>query len=412
MIKRLTTRHEYLALFAVCVLVLDAIAAIRYLSLLKNGSPLVVRLAPDFFFVFALTVVLSALAPFIRKQKHLVPILVVNAVFILLIGIPLSHEPSIRLILLALAILELEVYVATPTNWLIALAVIGGAVLLQREVFVWSIRLDAPTSWERVESSALLGGAAFAGVIFRTLLDRMTALLEHAASLEMTVSRLIIANREFQDYAQSVGQAAEREERMRVSRDIHDTVGYTLTNLIVMMESVTDFSRVDPDKAECLLEQARELAIKGLEDTRSSLRLLRSVDAEKPGGLRMIQKLIDTFARATGIDIGVEYGNLPWNLGEDLDEAIYHIVQESLINAFRHGRATSIRIMFWLAESGLKMSITDNGRGAKGIKEGIGFQGIQERLDKFGGTFRAGNTEAGFGVAVSIPVAHERMEAV
>ena len=262
----------------------------------------------------------------------------------------------------------------------------------------------APLPVARIQAVILQCVILLAGAMFRALLDRLTTLQKQATGLELTVSRLITANKGFQDFAQMAGAAGEREERMRISRDIHDTVGYTLTNLIVMMESATDFSRIDIAKAERLLEQARDLAVKGLEDTRSSLRLLRSVDANRPGGLHMVQQLVDTFSGATAIDISVEYGNLPWSLGEEVDAAIYHITQESLINAFRHGKATRIRITFWLSEQGVRISISDNGRGTKGIKEGIGFQGMQERVGKFGGSFRAGNDGEGFTVVAVIPV--------
>jgi signal transduction histidine kinase len=403
MLGEASTRRSSPILISCMALPLYCTAVIRYTSLLATGREYVHRLAPEFFAILTIAVLISLLLLIVKRQKYVILLLAVKFILTSLVGIPLSTEPTILLVLIAIVVLEVQMHLTVPANLVTSCAVAITATLLLREYFVWNEVLPGPTLLEKAQFFCLLALTALAGYLLRTLLDQRTVLRERAGNLEMTVSRLISANREFQHYALLAGKAAEREERMRISRDIHDTVGYTLTNLIVMMESATDFSRIDPEKAEELLDRAREIAIKGLEDTRGSLRLLRSVYEEDPSGLRMIQKVIDTFARVTGIDIVVEYGNLPWTMGQEIDEAVYHIVQESLINAFRHGRATKICILFWLAEKELRISVSDNGRGSKAIKEGIGFQGIQERLCKLGGSFQAGNCEEGFGISVGIP---------
>jgi signal transduction histidine kinase len=410
MIKRLATKRAYLMLFLLVVIVLNCSMVLQFVSKLRHGAPIAVRLTPDFYIVTLIALAGSAVLPSIKTQRIALPLLSVKALLAVLLGVTLADEPIIRTIMLSIVILELEVYGTEPTNTIIALALIFMGALLPQELYVWNIRLSGPSQMSRIQLVVQQCVTLVAGGMFRALLDRMTTLQEQATGLEITVSRLITANKGFQDYAQVAGKAAEREERMRISRDIHDTVGYTLTNLIVMMESATDFSRIDPGKAERLLEQARDLAVKGLEDTRTSLRLLRSVDANRPGGLRMVQELVDTFSGATAIDISIEYGNMPWSLGEEVDAAIYHVTQESLINAFRHGRATQIRIMFWLSEQSVQISISDNGRGAKAIKEGIGFQGMQERVGKLGGSFKAGNEADGFSVLAVIPTAPTKVD--
>jgi len=117
----------------------------------------------------------------------------------------------------------------------------------------------------------------------------------------------------------------------------------------------------------------------------------------------MIEELITSFRKATGIDIQVEYGNFSGFTNEKVYAIIFRIIQEGLTNAFRHGMATKIRISFWNTDSLLHIAIHDNGMGAVKIVEGIGIAGMKERLEGIGGTLTVQSAVDGFKIIASIP---------
>jgi two-component system sensor histidine kinase DegS len=82
---------------------------------------------------------------------------------------------------------------------------------------------------------------------------------------------------------------------------------------------------------------------------------------------------------------------------------MYRIVQEALINAFKHGKATRVDIHFWMQDSFVNLTIEDNGTGAVNAKMGLGQLGMQERLSKLGGEVSFTSLPSGYSVLAVIP---------
>jgi glucose-6-phosphate-specific signal transduction histidine kinase len=121
----------------------------------------------------------------------------------------------------------------------------------------------------------------------------------------------------------------------------------------------------------------------------------------------VIYQIVDIFKQVTGTKVELSFSNLPLSFDETLNRSLYRIVQESLTNAIRHGKATEVRLQFWIHEETLKISIHDNGIGAQEITKGIGLTGMEERMSELGGSIKAGNAaEGGFTLNLSIPLVH------
>ena len=224
-----------------------------------------------------------------------------------------------------------------------------------------------------------------------------------------SLGNLLSANIDLQNYALEVGERSTLEECKRLTREIHDGVGYTMVNLKMMLEAATDLSGeggAGNARLGGLLEQAKQEVQNGLAETRQALRTFRAIDRVKTDGLRHIHRLVQSFSHATGIAVEVSYGNIPWSFGEEINLVIYRILQESMTNAIRHGHATRIQICFWICAGRLLISVDDNGIGvglAQPLEPGIGFQGMRERLEPLGGELTLGNGLNGFTVQVAIP---------
>ena len=225
-------------------------------------------------------------------------------------------------------------------------------------------------------------------------------------SLEASVTNLSNANKAFQSYADNLESESAAKERNRIIGELHDTIGYALTNVNVMMKAGRILIRDDPDQLADLLAKVREQSSQALDDVRQTLHQMKAIQQSEPKGLHAIYGLTNAFPGATGIRVEVNRGNMPWSLGQRLDSVVFRCVQEALTNAFRHGKATEVTVSFWRAADELRIAVRDNGVGAAidgEAEEGMGLSGIRERLREFGGSLRTGNVGGGFELQARIP---------
>ncbi len=243
-----------------------------------------------------------------------------------------------------------------------------------------------------------------------TVLDRyreqIVAHVRTIRNLESTAANLSTANIAFQSYADNLESESAEKERNRITAELHDTIGYTLTNVIVMMQAGKILLEDDPDALAAVLDRVGEQSDHALTDIRQTLHRMRSMERPDPKGLDAIYRLTRAFEGATGISVEVNRGNIPLSLGHRLDTLLFRLVQEALTNAFRHGEATTVSVFFWRSDEEIRVNVRDNGTGVAAdteIEEGIGLKGLRERLREFGGTLRAGGLDAGFELVVKIP---------
>ena len=238
--------------------------------------------------------------------------------------------------------------------------------------------------------------------------ERVVELTARVRSLDTTIGRLARANREFQAYAGTVKSESAAEERSRITRELHDTVGYALTNVIVMMDAAKARAREEPESLDSLLDDVRAQSELALNDTRQILHLLRSVEQFERKGIDAIFQLTRAFEEAMGLSVELHVGNLPPTLGPRIDSMLFRLVQEGLTNAFRHGNASRVRITLWKASDEIRVSVWDNGSGVPSdstVQDGIGMSGMRERFAELGGEIRARNVPDGFQLSGTIPYA-------
>jgi signal transduction histidine kinase len=171
----------------------------------------------------------------------------------------------------------------------------------------------------------------------------------------------------------------------------------------MLMEAALDMMQVNPLGLPATIETARRNAEEGLARIRQALYDLRRQDTPMPVGMRAVRRLASVFEQATSTRVRCEFGGVPLNIGDDVDSALYHIVQEGLINSFRHGRATEVSVIFWMEDGAVGVRVRDNGRGSQDVVEGIGLKGMRERVEKAGGSFDARPVAEGFLVEARIP---------
>jgi signal transduction histidine kinase len=244
--------------------------------------------------------------------------------------------------------------------------------------------------------------------------EALAVRMDDLARSEETVRSLMKANLDFQMYANNIESESTVKERNRITRELHDMIGYSLTNVIVMMKAGKVVARKNPRELDTLFEKVGSQAEEALDRTRQILHLLRDTQGSEYIGLQAVSRLVRNFGSATHIETEVSFGNLDMSMGRNLDTVIFHIVQEGLTNAFRHGKATKIRVVLWHTESEILITVHDNGRGidsGAAVNDGIGFTGMRERLSVYGGSIEPRNVADGFELRAVIPYHVRAVEA-
>lgn len=234
--------------------------------------------------------------------------------------------------------------------------------------------------------------------------DKWQENLDTVVHLHNTMSNMSLLNQKLQSAARKRGLQAAHEERLRISRDMHDSLGYVFTNIAALMDAAVSSGCKNKRQTQETCQLAREQAQHGLQEMRQTLRSIREVQDPFFQSIDTVYQLKKIFEEVTGIRVVIESGNMKKNYGKELNAVLIRTVQEAFTNAVRHGRATRIDILFWEFPDYLSMTVCDNGIGSKEIVKGIGLAGMEERLVKLNGSLQATSPdEGGFRLTVRIP---------
>ena len=221
--------------------------------------------------------------------------------------------------------------------------------------------------------------------------------------LNHTNEELIDANYKLRNYAKTVEKMAETKERNRLAREIHDTIGHSLTGIIAGIDACYTIIDFSTEAAKNQLAAVSEVAREGIKDVRRSVRALRPDVLENLKFEDAILKMIDEISVASNVNIMLKNFIGVLKFQADEEEVIYRVIQEGITNSIRHGAATKISITILREENNLKLVLSDNGVGCKEIKNGFGLRHMRERVELLNGDISY-NGEDGFEIIAVIPI--------
>lgn len=215
-------------------------------------------------------------------------------------------------------------------------------------------------------------------------------------------------NEQLAQYAETVEELAIIKERNRFARDVHDTLGHSMTLLISLLEVSSIMCRQDPEKAEEKLSEALKTARDGLKELRRSIKGLEPEKLETQDLISSINKLIEDF-KPSGMDIDFTHQGFNTFASPAHSKVIFRVCQEALTNSLRHGKAKHVNIILRLLDSKINLFIFDDGCGSPEIKKGFGLTGMEHRVKDLGGDIVFGSDgESGFNIRLEIPInSHE-----
>nr|WP_238188586.1 hybrid sensor histidine kinase/response regulator transcription factor [Paenibacillus sp. L3-i20] len=208
------------------------------------------------------------------------------------------------------------------------------------------------------------------GYAFQTLVQNQ----KHRAIIEEQ-------KRVLEQHISQIGELTLMEERSRLSHELHDTIGHTLTSLVVGMESLRPSL---PDQQSERLHTLIELGRNGLDDIRKHLHQLSPAPFKGSLSESLIQ-LTQDFTNSTGVAISFRLIGNEVPVMNQMSFCLYRCTQESLTNAVRHGGANSIIVHLYFENEQLRLQIEDNGAGMEQVRYGFGLTGMKERLHQWRG---------------------------
>lgn len=266
-------------------------------------------------------------------------------------------------------------------------------------------------SCEKIEYFAIIILTLAISFLYRYIVNDVLESHAIANHLNQSMTQMTAFNQELQEYAKNRGGEAAQMERLRITRDLHDSCGYVFVNIMCLMEACCSVREMEWGRVKETFETVRGLASHGLQETRKTLRTIREIQNPMENGLDSLYEIKRIFQNVTKIKVTLDKGNMKNDYGPAVNKILVRTMQEGLTNSVRHGRATEVSVDFRDDGENLFMTVIDNGIGSKQVIKGIGLAGMEERLNVLGGELKTSpGIEGGFKLEIKIPIIQTMME--
>ena len=185
---------------------------------------------------------------------------------------------------------------------------------------------------------------------------------------------------------------AQEDERLYVSRQIHDGPAQTMTNLVLRAEICERLIDMDAARAKTELAGLKNVVNTTLQDTRRFIFDLRPMILDDLGLEPTLRRYIMQFTEKFKLDVGVAFNGLNGRLPIQLEVAIFRIVQEALTNVARHAHANHVQVSVDLSSDVITVQIEDDGSGFSADDARLndpkykGIASMRQRVEMFGGS--------------------------
>ena len=192
---------------------------------------------------------------------------------------------------------------------------------------------------------------------------------------------------------EEVEEMAALAERERISRDLHDLLGHTLSVIALKSELASRIADEDPRRAVSEIRDVEQVSRSALAEVRAAVEGYRGLGVS--GELRSASRALES----AGVHLDVRMAD--FRMSPKQESVLALALREALTNVVRHSRATACRVALARTDGRIVLTVSDNGTGGT-IAEGMGLAGMRERVKAVGGTVDV-VAERGVTVTVSLP---------
>jgi len=184
-------------------------------------------------------------------------------------------------------------------------------------------------------------------------------------------------------YAAEIEKMTLIEERNRMSKELHDTLGHSFISLIMSLDASIALMDHKPAEAKDRLIRLRALAEQNLDDMRS---VVHEMGEEEESTLfQQVEALVVRFQEHTGTVMTMKLLGTEQPIRFEVRQAILRVIQESFTNALKHGKASQLHLELQFSESILQLSIQNNGKPMDKLEYGFGLTSMKQRIEHLGG---------------------------
>ncbi len=266
----------------------------------------------------------------------------------------------------------------------------------------WMLAADSALAAIYLEQFSLVGTAIRVGlqVGFQVFTVSVSLALAETRRAKDALAGL---NAELMATRRLLRESTRSQERLRISRELHDVAGHRLTALKLNLESAlrprSDPAAI-PEALRDRLTLCRDLTGELLDDIRSVVHQLRATDGVD---LRRALEPLTHQLPDTQVDLDISEQLSISRI--DVAEAIIRCAQESITNALKHGRARHVRIAVAHVDERVELTVQDDGGGGPTGAPGHGILGMRERAARLGGSLEiSGAPRRGWQVRLVVPV--------
>ncbi len=226
--------------------------------------------------------------------------------------------------------------------------------------------------------------------------------------LKVSEENLLEANNKLEEFLSSIEELTILKERNRISREIHDSVGHTLSTAMIQLSAMEVLADKEDSNLRDMISSLRSFINESFQDVKLAVKELKSDDYDNYRGIIRIQDLCKNFEKMSGIEVSTVVCKGNWTLSTKQSAHLYRISQEVLSNSLKHGKATKIKVIMNFTDNDFVISFKDNGIGSNDIKEsGFGLKNIRERADEMGGIVDI-SSKVGNGFFLKLVIPKER----
>ena len=217
------------------------------------------------------------------------------------------------------------------------------------------------------------------------------------------LSMVAMINKKMQKYVIVTEKFGEKNERKRLARELHDTIGHALAGMAVGVDACITMIDKNPQLAKAQLKIISKAIRKGMKDVRNSLNKMRPDFLQQYRLKEAIEKMKEEISDVTDLKITLNYQIDETGFETKIEDILFRVIQESITNSIRHGLATVVDIDIYKENNLLCLKIKDNGKGCKAINYGFGLKQMVERVSQIRGDINF-YSENGFTTEIKIPL--------
>jgi PAS domain S-box-containing protein len=204
---------------------------------------------------------------------------------------------------------------------------------------------------------------------------------------------------------------AQDEERRRIARELHDSTGQNLAALSMLLAKPVEGGSTLHYELRRLLGECRKLVQVCSHDIRTLSYLLHPPLMDERGLPSALRWFAEGFTKRSGIQIHLEVSSDMPRLPQEIEMAMFRIVQESLTNTHRHSESSTATIRLGVNRNEVQLEVRDNGKGlskprigGRVTALGVGITGMSERVKELNGQMNIESDACGTSVRVTLPL--------